>query len=154
MTLVLEVEEDGTLTLPRELLSHAAPHDRYVVEAQGQRFMLRPEPAKRSVPRRHNAKRELEFERWQKERQQLCDETLKQLGLRRIRLLSNNPDKVRQLERHGITTHAEEKRIGGGTVSPTARDTGEKRQRPDLSIATPTQRARDAEEKRQPGGGH
>ena len=31
-----------------------------------------------------------------------CAETLRRLGVRRVRLLSNNPDKVRQLERHGI----------------------------------------------------
>jgi GTP cyclohydrolase II len=29
-------------------------------------------------------------------------EALRALGVRRVRLLSNNPDKVRQLERHGI----------------------------------------------------
>src|SRR5579859_6852069 len=31
-----------------------------------------------------------------------CAQTLRRLGVRRIRLLSNNPDKVRQLERHGV----------------------------------------------------
>jgi len=33
---------------------------------------------------------------------QFSAETLRMLGLRRVRLLSNNPDKVSQLERHGI----------------------------------------------------
>ena len=31
-----------------------------------------------------------------------CAETLRQLGVHRVRLLSNNPDKVRQLEQYGI----------------------------------------------------
>ena len=33
---------------------------------------------------------------------QFSAETLRMLGLRRVRLLSNNPDKVNQLERNGI----------------------------------------------------
>ncbi len=43
MTRILEVEENGTLTLPPDVLGEAKPHTRYVVEAQGEELTLRPE---------------------------------------------------------------------------------------------------------------
>jgi hypothetical protein len=43
---------------------------------------------------------------------------------------------------------AEEQRIHGGTVTPTARDLEEKRLQPGTAVATPTTRTRDAEEAR------
>jgi hypothetical protein len=51
----------------------------------------------------------------------------------------------------GIPRDKEEQRLRGGTIAPFARDAEEKRLRPDLAIATPLQRARDAEEVRHPG---
>ncbi len=48
MEQVVEVSEDGALYLPPELIGHVQPHTRYVVEPQGESFMLRPE--KKSQP--------------------------------------------------------------------------------------------------------
>ncbi len=43
MEQVVEVNEDGALYLPPEIIGHARPHSRYVVEAQGEALLLRPE---------------------------------------------------------------------------------------------------------------
>jgi hypothetical protein len=43
MEQVVEVNEDGALYLPAELIGHAEPHTRFVVEPQGEALLLRPE---------------------------------------------------------------------------------------------------------------
>lgn len=43
MEQVIEVNEEGALYLPPELIGHFEPHTRFVVEPQGDSFMLRPE---------------------------------------------------------------------------------------------------------------
>ena len=42
---VLEVSEDGTLTIPEVALRGAKPHTRFLVERQGKGLLLRPEVA-------------------------------------------------------------------------------------------------------------
>jgi hypothetical protein len=44
MEQVVEVNEDGTLYLPPELIGHVGPHTRFVVEPQGEDLLLRLEP--------------------------------------------------------------------------------------------------------------
>jgi hypothetical protein len=46
MTYVLEIQENGTLTLPPETLGNPKPRTRYVLETQGQRVTIQPEAAK------------------------------------------------------------------------------------------------------------
>ena len=48
MNQIVEVDEQGGLHLPPEVLSHAKPRTRYVVEAQGETLILR--PAEKSPP--------------------------------------------------------------------------------------------------------
>ena len=43
MEQVVEVNEDGALYLPAELIGHAEPHTHYVVDPQGEALLLRPE---------------------------------------------------------------------------------------------------------------
>lgn len=43
MSLIVEVNEDGVLTLPPEAIGNAKPHARFVVESQGETLTLRPE---------------------------------------------------------------------------------------------------------------
>ncbi|MDQ4074850.1 MAG: hypothetical protein M3220_01250 [Chloroflexota bacterium] len=43
MSLVLEVDEQGELHVPAELLGNAMPHTRYVVETAGDIVILHPE---------------------------------------------------------------------------------------------------------------
>lgn len=43
MTEILEVDPQGVLHLPPEVLGHAKPRTRYVVESQGSILVLRPE---------------------------------------------------------------------------------------------------------------
>lgn len=43
MNLIVEVNEDGVLTLPPEAIGNAKPHARFVVESQGETLTLRPE---------------------------------------------------------------------------------------------------------------
>ncbi len=52
MTHTLEVEADGSLRLPREILAEAKPATRYIVETQGDQLLLRPdkiEPAPKKM---------------------------------------------------------------------------------------------------------
>lgn len=44
MSYIVEVAEDGTLTLPAEALDHAEPHTRYVIEKNNGHFVLRTKP--------------------------------------------------------------------------------------------------------------
>jgi hypothetical protein len=77
MTRILEVEADGTLTLPPDVLGNARPHSRYVLETQGERLTLRPEtttPDKPETSPKPKTKRERSIERWEKERQKLAEE--------------------------------------------------------------------------------
>ena len=48
MTKVLEVNEDGALVIPADLLNGAEPHKRYTAESAGNELLLRPESE--SVP--------------------------------------------------------------------------------------------------------
>lgn len=77
MTRILEVEEDGTLTLPADVLGHARPHTRYVLETNGSRLILQPEPAESAKPRKLRRKRTLSPEEWEKERQKLTEKLSK-----------------------------------------------------------------------------
>jgi len=43
MEQVVEVNEDGALYLPAELIGYVEPHTRYRVEPQGEALLLRPE---------------------------------------------------------------------------------------------------------------
>jgi hypothetical protein len=43
MTHIIEVEADGSLRLPKEVLAEAKPATRYIVETQGNQLTLRPE---------------------------------------------------------------------------------------------------------------
>jgi hypothetical protein len=43
MTQILEVDEQGALYLPPELLGDVPPHTRFVVEVQGNTLTLRPQ---------------------------------------------------------------------------------------------------------------
>ena len=43
MSQVLEVDANGALYLPAELLDHLKPHTRFVLEVQGETLVLRPE---------------------------------------------------------------------------------------------------------------
>ena len=80
MEQVVEVNEDGALYLPAELIGHAEPHTRYVVEPQGESFVLRPEgkpqPFWKTATPEERVKR---FEEWvssHKEGPNLPDEAL------------------------------------------------------------------------------
>lgn len=48
MTQVVEVNENGVLSLPPEAIGNRAPHTRYLVEAHGNTLVLR--PADQAVP--------------------------------------------------------------------------------------------------------
>jgi hypothetical protein len=48
MTKILEVNEDGSLMIPADLLNGAEPHQRYTAESEGKNLLLRPESE--SVP--------------------------------------------------------------------------------------------------------
>ena len=43
MTKILEVNEDGALMIPADLLNGAEPHQRYTAESAGKNLLLRPE---------------------------------------------------------------------------------------------------------------
>ena len=43
MTKVLEVNEEGELVIPADLLNGAEPHQRYIAEPSGTNLLLRPE---------------------------------------------------------------------------------------------------------------
>ena len=43
MSTILEVNDDGSLVIPAELLNGAKPHKRYCAETAGQDLLLRPE---------------------------------------------------------------------------------------------------------------
>lgn len=45
MTYILETQENGTLTLPSDVLGSPKPHTRYVIEKQGERVTIQPEAA-------------------------------------------------------------------------------------------------------------
>jgi hypothetical protein len=64
MTRTLEVGDDGTLTLPADLLGDAPPHTRYAVETRDNAIVLRPEPATSPKPRSARTKITLPYEAW------------------------------------------------------------------------------------------
>jgi len=43
MTKILEVNEDGVLVIPADLLNGAEPHQRYTAKSAGKSLLLRPE---------------------------------------------------------------------------------------------------------------
>ena len=45
MTMILEVNEDGSLVIPADLLNGAEPHQRYRAESAGKTLVLKPESA-------------------------------------------------------------------------------------------------------------
>lgn len=73
MTRILEVEEDGTLTLPSDVLVNSNPHARYMLETRGERIILRLEPTA-SVGNRLQKKRRSAVQRWKEERRRLSEE--------------------------------------------------------------------------------
>jgi hypothetical protein len=45
MTTILEVDQDGLLRIPSGLIGNPKPHARFVAEVEGERVVLRPQPA-------------------------------------------------------------------------------------------------------------
>jgi hypothetical protein len=65
MNLILEVNEDGALTLPPEAIGNAKPHARFVVESQGEALTLRPEKGDQSSTSDDSVQEWIEsFNRW------------------------------------------------------------------------------------------
>ena len=54
MTKILEVNEDGALVIPADLLNGAEPHQRYTAESAGKNLVLTPESdhARRQKPQK------------------------------------------------------------------------------------------------------
>jgi len=50
MTKILEVNDDGTLLIPADLLGGVGSRKRYVAESAGQGLLLRPEPGSAEKP--------------------------------------------------------------------------------------------------------
>ena len=70
---IFEVEKNGSLTLPPEVLGHAEPHTCYVLETRGTKLTLRPQPSNIHRPRaRDNRRRSPDT--WEKERCALTEE--------------------------------------------------------------------------------
>ncbi len=73
MTRIVEVDENGSLTLPPDIINCAEPHTRYVVETHGAQLTLRPEAAEtEQKPRRK--KRSTSVEEWEKQWQAFSEE--------------------------------------------------------------------------------
>jgi hypothetical protein len=64
MSEVLEVDAEGSLRLPAELLGNAKPHTRYVVDIQGDTLILRPEAARPFWATATPEERAEAFRRW------------------------------------------------------------------------------------------
>jgi hypothetical protein len=77
MTRILEVEENGTLTLSAEILDNAPPHTRYVLETSGGQLTLRPEHEKSKSRPTSRKKRASSWEAWEKERDAVAAELSK-----------------------------------------------------------------------------
>ena len=77
MIRILEVEENGTLTLPSEVLENAPPHSRYILETHGKNLLLRPETEKPVAPRKPRKQQKPSWEEWEKERDALSEELSK-----------------------------------------------------------------------------
>lgn len=65
MATILERDENGALVLPARVLGHESAHARYVVEAQGETLLLRPE-GKAAQPRAARARKKQTQEVWAK----------------------------------------------------------------------------------------
>jgi hypothetical protein len=77
MTRILEVEENGTLTLPSDALENAPPRSRYVLETDGRNLLLRPETEKPAATRKRRKQSKLSWEEWERERDALSVELSK-----------------------------------------------------------------------------
>jgi hypothetical protein len=77
MTRILEVEEDGTLTLPSDVLGNVQPHTRYVLETSGTELTLRPEPAEATRPKKPRKRTKISIESWEQNRQKLAEDLAK-----------------------------------------------------------------------------
>ena len=64
MSEVLEVDAEGSLRLPAELLGNAKPHTRYLVDIQGDTLILRPEGARPFWETATPEERAEAFQRW------------------------------------------------------------------------------------------
>ncbi len=74
MTRVIEVEEDGTLTLPSDIIGYAKPHTQYVVEAESNLLTLRPVTVKPARSKKPRSKRNMSLQMWEEERRRLTEE--------------------------------------------------------------------------------
>ena len=74
MTRLLEVEENGTLTLTAEVLGKVKPHTRYRVETRGTQLTLQPESPAPPQPRAQRKTQVPSTENWEQECQALSEE--------------------------------------------------------------------------------
>ena len=74
MTRILEVEENGTLTLPPDVLGNVSPRTRYIVESVGERLTLRPDQPKAT---NKASKPRSPRKTWEEEQQELAEEISK-----------------------------------------------------------------------------
>ena len=77
MTRILEAEEDGTLTLPPDVLGNVQPHTRYVLETSGTELTLRPEPIEATKQKQSSKKTKASIEAWEQKRKKLADDLSK-----------------------------------------------------------------------------
>ena len=63
MTRILEVNEEGALVIPADLLNGAEPHERYKAESTGKTLVLRPDS---ELPKRRRPQK-LTSEDWEAE---------------------------------------------------------------------------------------
>lgn len=64
MEQVVEVNEDGTISLPAELVGNVAPHTRFVVERQNGKLVLQPENSSAFWEKLTPAQRAEDFRQW------------------------------------------------------------------------------------------
>ncbi|MDQ2687007.1 MAG: hypothetical protein M3Y28_03985 [Armatimonadota bacterium] len=70
MATILETDENGALVLPARVLGHDAAHARYVVEAQGETLVLRPD-VEATKPRKTHIRKKPTPDEWIKEWREL-----------------------------------------------------------------------------------
>ena len=74
MTRVLEVEENGTLTLPPDVIGNAKPHTRFVLETHGTSLTLRPTEERAARTKRSRKQHTDPLKSWEEERRKLTEE--------------------------------------------------------------------------------
>jgi hypothetical protein len=74
MTRILEVEENGTLTLPSDVLDNARAHTQYILETHGKRLTLRPVVMGTAQPKKSHKRQADAAKKWEEERRKLTEE--------------------------------------------------------------------------------